>query len=710
MKNMKIRRIPLEIGQAFGGPRAMSARCTIALVAAFGCGAALAQDPEPLQAPEVVVSASSPAAQAAQELKAEQARVPGGVTLVETEELQERNVSNVADMLRYVPGVWSTSASGSDATFISIRGSNLDSADYDGNGVMLLQDGLPVTAADGNNHNRFVDPLTARHVIVARGANALTYGATTLGGAIDFVSRTALDSPAVELMLNAGSFGQAQGRLTGGMVSGSFDGLVTVEARQREGYRDHNEQERESVYANGGWQINESVKTRFYFTYVQNNEELPGTLTRGQWEADPEQASADAVLGNYQWNVETWRFANKTTFEIDADSRISVGLSYETQQLYHPIVQSPFFSLLIDTEQRNLGAAVRYDLRVGDHDLLAGITYGQTEVEGGNYGNNGGYQAGLMALVDNSADSAALYVMDRWHFAPRWTAVYGAQAFSGSREVRNVDPATGVATRNPSGDYDSINPRAGLIYHLTPTADLYANISRLYEAPTTYQIDDEASGSNQVLDAMRGTVLELGTRGTRESGGTLWRWEVSGYYGKLRDEILSIDNPAAPGTGDSLTANVDSTIHAGIEALLGASFPLGGGHRIEPLVSLTLNHFRFDGDPYYGDNKLPAAPDYAVRGEVLYRNANGFFAGPTFDFVGERYADFSNTYKVDSYALLGLRAGVARKQWEVYAELRNLTNENYIARTSVMDIAPANAAILSPGEPLSMYAGMTYRF
>ena len=93
-----------------------------------------------------------------------------------------------------MPGVWAESSSGSDELFFSSRGSNLDATDYDKNGIKLLQDGLPVTTADGNNHNRVVDPLSARYAIVARGANALTYGASTLGGAIDFISPTARNS------------------------------------------------------------------------------------------------------------------------------------------------------------------------------------------------------------------------------------------------------------------------------------------------------------------------------------------------------------------------------------------------------------------------------------------------------------------------------------------------------------------------------------
>src|SRR5690554_1430849 len=59
-------------------------------------------------------------------LEKEQALTPGGVTLVDSAELYERNISSMADMLRYVPGVWASSSAGGDAMFFSSRGSNLD--------------------------------------------------------------------------------------------------------------------------------------------------------------------------------------------------------------------------------------------------------------------------------------------------------------------------------------------------------------------------------------------------------------------------------------------------------------------------------------------------------------------------------------------------------------------------------------------------------
>ena len=321
------------------------------------CAFVQAQSPQPAQLPSVVVTGKQEPDQARKELTAEQAVTPGGVTLVDAEELRQRNVTSLADMLRYVPGLWAAGGSTGDSSFLSSRGSNLDATNYDGNGIKLLQDGLPVTAADGNNHNRDVDPLSARYVIVARGANALTYGASTLGGAIDFITPTARDGAPNELLLNGGSHGQRQGRLTWGTVAGAFDALVTAEGKRSDGYREHQRQERAGLYANAGWQFGDAARTRFYATAIDNDQQLPGALTRDQWRADPGQAEAAAVAGDYQYNVKTWRLANKTTWDIDASSSLTAGLSYEEQQLYHPIVYAPpFFSLLIDTEQRNLGA------------------------------------------------------------------------------------------------------------------------------------------------------------------------------------------------------------------------------------------------------------------------------------------------------------------------------------------------------------------
>ncbi len=660
------------------------------------------------------------------ELLEEQAKIPGATTIIDGDEQYQRSVNNLADTLRYAPSIWAQSASGGDAIFFSSRGSNLDATDYDENGIKLLQDGLPVTAADGNNHNRFIDPLSARYIVVAPGANALTYGASTLGGAINFISPTARDVAPQEVFISAGSNEQANMRATAATVADQFDAMVTVDDKHWGGYRHHSETDRQSVYANAGWQFSDALENRAYFTYLNNDQQLPSALTKAQFEQDPDQAGTPALLANRGKDLETWRIADKTTWRIDDRSSLEFGLSYEEQSLYHPIVEPimvdfdgpgpmqpvEVFSLIVDTDHRESATTLRYNLQLGSHNLLAGIDYGYGDVNGGNYRNYQGKRNGLTETVANNADTVQAYLMDRWALGQkgeeRWTLVYGAQAVSAGRDVETTNAASG-AVRNPNDDYNSINPRAGVIYALTNHSELFTNVSRLYEPPTTFEMEDDVRGNNNTLDAMHGTVVEFGSRGQMPlDAENLWNWEATVYYAQIRDEILSVDDPAAP--GNSLTTNVDKTTHAGIEALLGASFALDNSSSIEPLVSFTYNDFHFDGNKLYGDNELPAAPNFVVRGEIIYRQANGFYVGPTFDIVGERYADFTNSYEVDSYELLGLRAGYDAKKWEVFAELKNLTDEDYVSTLSVLNNANVNSAILYPGAPLSVYAGVRMQF
>ena len=704
----------------------MRSSCLSAAIAAalFLPVCALAQDntetqprPSARTLDTIEVRGNKPAAEA------ERSLTPGAVSIVDTQTFGERTVGNTADALRYVPGVWTESGTGGDAVFISSRGSNLDATDYDSNGVRLFQDGLPVSTADGNNHNRFIDPLSARVITIARGANALTYGASTLGGAIDFVSTTARNDTPSQLWLSGGEFGQGSGRLTLGGVSGDLDGQITLDDKYRDGYREHSRQRRYSAYANGGWQVAPALNLRFFATHIDNKEQLAGALTREQFEDDPRQANPSAITGNFQLNVRTDRLAAKGEWAVDDQSRLEFGVSYEDQNLYHPIVDKVLvdfdgpgpnppvevFSLLKNTDQRTTAGMVRYNRVAGDHDVLAGINLAYTHETGGNFRNDHGQRNGQTGIIDNRSDSAELFLVDRWHFAPDWTLVYGAQGVLTSRDVRTTDLASGTVS-NPKDDYSSFNPRLGVLRALGPNSEAFASISRLYEAPTTFELQDDVRGGDATLDAMHGSVVEVGLRGaTPVSDAPSWHWDASVYYATIRDEILSVDDPAAPGT--SLSANIDRTTHAGIEALVGASFPFAGGsHRIEPLISATWNDFHFDNDTAYGDNQLPAAPDYAIRGEVMYRHQSGFFAGPTFDLIGSRWADFSNTYKIQSYRLLGLRAGITRERWELFGEVHNLLDKDYVATLSVRDQATADAAILQPGAPRSVSVGLRVRF
>jgi iron complex outermembrane receptor protein len=694
MKQSKFVLTPIAIAIAFSGVAMAQSQTTNA-------GTSAQQN----TIPTVLITSSSDADQSKSQVNAERALTPGGVTVIESEDIALRNVTGLSDMLRYAPGVWAANGSNADGTFLSIRGSNLDSTNYDGSGIVMLVDGLPVTAADGNNHNRDVDPLAMQRAIIMRGANALTYGASTLGGAINFITPTARDGASNELSVRGGSHGDLQTRVTVGQVFGKSDALVTVEDKQSDGFRPHSKQDRQSLYGNFGVQLSETVATRFYVTAIKNDQQLPGGLTRDQFNNNPRQAEANAISGDYRLNVNTQRFANRTTIDLGAGRKLVAGLSIEEQDLFHPIFWvnggGANQSFMKDEKTKNQAGHLRYQQKEADHDLVMGLDLGSSKMTGGYYAYTTHANRSKFVTVDNAANNISVFAVDRWSFAPKWKLVYGAQAIHTTRSIKS------------SGfdeTYSSVNPRAGLIHELTPNSELYSNISRAYEAPTLFQPTAYANSgtgasTGRAVKATNGIVYEIGTRGQSTSDGSRLYWDTAFYYAKLNDEILS-----ATVMGETHPFNASKTSHAGIEALVGGSIPMGSGHQIAPLVSATFNRFNFVNDATYGNNQLPAAPIYAIRGELLYKHANGIFAGPTFDMIGSRYADFASTYKVDSYSLWGLRAGYSEKSWEVYGELRNAINKSYVSYTSVSGSYGPSDAVIYPGAPRTLYAGAKFRF
>jgi iron complex outermembrane receptor protein len=659
-----------------------------------------------------------------------QALIPGTVTLVDGNKLQQMPVNNLDDALRYVPGVVAESETGGKESFLSVRGSNLGALGYDNSGIKLFQDGLPVTTADGNNHNRLLDADNVRYLDVANGANALTYGASTLGGAINTVSRTALNSDPGELFIGGGSYGQETGRVSLGGVSGNFDGMLSLERSLWGGYREHGKEAASKVNANLGWQLTDSLDLRFYASHIDSKQQLAGALTRAQVDADPDQANPDALRGDYQKNVRSSRLATRGNWQIDENSYLEFGLSYEKQSLYHPIVapvmvdfdgpgpQPPVevFSLLVDTDQATTSGMTRYHLKQGNHNWLVGMTLSYTTDRGGNYRDKDGYRNGETDQVNTSASDSEFFALDRWQFIPAWTLIYGGQGVLTNRHDQNI---TDVNTptpvpRNRKDRYDAFNPRAGLIHDLIPHNQVYVSISRLYEAPNNFDLDNVRTNGNggagdpqATLAAMHGISYETGLRGQLgEAQGALgkprWHWAISLYHARLKNEILSVEVPGKPGT--FMSGNVDNTIHEGIELQVGASLAVDGGW-LEPLVSGSWNHFAFDDDSTYGNHDLPGAPHYQIHGEVIYRTAKGLFAGPTFQFVGDRFVDFANNYRVGGYGLLGLRAGYHRPGWDVYIGAGNLLDRDYIASASTQANASLADAVLYPGQPRSVYAG-----
>src|SRR5437016_1758520 len=144
-----------------------------------------------------------------------------------------------------------------------------------------------------------MSPLSSQ-AQVFRGADALKYGALTLGGAINLVPLTGYDAAPLQVRLEGGSYGFFRGDMSGGAVEGQFDEFGAIGFRAREGFREHSRENTEILFADLGYKFSDHVENRFYLTLNGTDRNLPGGLTKSGMENAPWQANPLAIPQD--WN------------------------------------------------------------------------------------------------------------------------------------------------------------------------------------------------------------------------------------------------------------------------------------------------------------------------------------------------------------------------------------------------------------------------
>jgi iron complex outermembrane receptor protein len=634
------------------------------------------------------------------------ARTPGGVEVVDVERYLTGRASTLADTFFLSPGVVAQPRFGSDEARLSIRGSGLQRT-FHGRGIRVLQDGVPVNLADGGFDMQVLEPTAAAYINVWRGGNALAYGSSTLGGAIDYISRTGRDAPGGFARLEAGSWDYLRATVAGGIAQENTDAYASFTQQQQDGFRDHARQNNQRLFTNAGMRFSDAIETRFFITAVKTRSELPGNLTEAQLEDDPRQANAGNVALDQARNFELLRVASKTTF-ITGDTAVDVIAAWTYKDLDHPIFQ--VIDQLSNDALAGLTLTNTSDLFDRDHRLRAGLFFNRGRTHAANFANVGGERGALLQRDEQTATNLEAFAESQLALGGGVTGIAG---FTATRNQRDTRRMFGATPPNSTYDrtYEELAPKLGLRWdNAARDVQLFANVSGSYEPPSFSE-----SGTAVIAnDAQTATTFEIGTRGERG----WFRWDLSAYHASVKDELLAVQLPPPAAPGATGTINADRTLHQGIEValeadLLGRSWRENADHRLVLRGAWTYGRFTFDDDATYGDNTLAGLPPHLIRGELLWENAAGWYAGPTFEWVPVRsYIDHRNTTSADPYAFLGFKFGRRQSHglsW--FVEARNLTDEHYAATTSVVEtFNPAAPAQYLPGDGRSLYAGIEYRF
>lgn len=676
------------------------------LISIAGCAGAQSNHLTPLvvEADHHPVSKTVPTAAESRE---ELAKTPGGTEVVEAGRYLRGRASTMADTFALSPGVVAQPRFGSDEARLSIRGSGMQRT-FHGRGIRVLQDGVPLNLADGGFDMQAVDPLAADHINVWRGGNALALGSSTLGGAIDYISATGLTAPGGSLRLEGGSFDYLRARIEAGLSEGKTDAYLSFSGQSQSGFREHAAQDGLRLFSNVGWQISDSAETRLFITVVDSRSELPGSLTKVELEADPSQADGSlfgAAAYDNRRDFELFRIADKTTL-VNGDQTIEFIAAFTYKDLDHPI--TPFVGV-IDQLSKDvlLGVTMTREGRLFDRKnrVRGGVFLTRGTIDAATFKSNYGERCDLTSSADQTATNIEGFVEDQLALGQGFTAVAGA---TGAVNWRENDQLLGSAA-SYDRSYQNISPKIGLRWD-ADNFQVFGNVSGSYEPPSF----SETNGALTPNEAQTANTIELGTRGSHAN----FRWDATVYASAVKDEFLALNDSAGVPLG---TTNADRTSHQGIELfgeadLLGSTLDESPERRLFLRTAWTYGRFKFDDDAAYGDNTIAGLPPHLIRGELIWENKAGYYAGPTVEWVPVKsYVDHANTLSADPYALLGFKLGRRLENglsW--FIEAKNLTDERHAATTGVVANAGADPDHRSrnflPGDGRGVFAGIEWKW
>ncbi|MGH9914388.1 MAG: TonB-dependent receptor domain-containing protein, partial [Pyrinomonadaceae bacterium] len=585
-------------------------------------------------------------------------RVPGSIALIPQKEIEQSRANNLRDVLGLTPGVIAQPRYGTDELQFSIRGSGLRS-NFHERGINIYVNGMPYQDADGFSDYEALELMATQRVEVWKGANALRFGANSMGGAINFITQSGETASPLQINLVGGSYGSFKGQISTGGVRGPFSYYLSASASEFKGYREHSQQGRQRLYGNLNWRLDDKTALHFDLIYANIAEKLPGSLTRQEFFADPRQADANSVRQDMGRFIDFTRAGFQLSRQLDDRQEISVSVYGQYRNLDHPIFE------VFDQDARSFGSEVRYSFngRIGarGNRFVIGFTPQRLLDGERHFENINGGRGERTKLFDAQAVNYGIYFENQLDISPIFTIVAGGRMDWATR--RFDDHFLTDGDQSDRRTYQAFSPKLGFVWRPREDVQLFGNVSRSYEPPLLLELTSFASFDAAgfiPLEAQDTWQYEIGTRGRL---GDRINWEVAAFDLEINNEIINLNVepfPFAPFTIPTFR-NAASTRHRGLEVgtglLLGHDL-LREKDRLTWNTAYTLSQFRFVDDNSFGDNYIPGAPRHLLRSELRYDHPSGLWIAPNIDWSPASYfVNSANTDRNDKYAVLNLKGG-----------------------------------------------------
>jgi iron complex outermembrane receptor protein len=211
--------------------------------------------------------------------------MPVPVSVVNRSSIEQSGKTSLLPVLmQQVPGLFVTSrgVAGYGVSAGSAGGINLRGFGGGSGRVLILIDGHPQYATIyGHPVADAYIASDAERVEVSRGAASMLYGSNAMGGAVNIITRKALDDGnRLNARLMGGSYGTQRYSLTDSYRKGKILGVVSGNYERTDGHRVNSEFESYSGYAKLGYEMTEQWKVTGNVNIAQSDAQNPGEITR----------------------------------------------------------------------------------------------------------------------------------------------------------------------------------------------------------------------------------------------------------------------------------------------------------------------------------------------------------------------------------------------------------------------------------------------
>jgi vitamin B12 transporter len=199
---------------------------------------------------------------------------PASVSVVDSQDIDQKQIERVSDALREVPGL-NVVQTGTPGQLTSVFMRGLPSED-----MQVLLDGIPINqglAGQFDFANLTTDDID--RIEIVRGPQSTIYGPRALAGVVQIFTKRGIGTPGLTLSSEGGTYGTSRETLQSDGKIDNFDYSIAASRLDTDNLRANNEYRNTSGITDIGWSPNEQLRIGGLFTYSESETGNPNTIS-----------------------------------------------------------------------------------------------------------------------------------------------------------------------------------------------------------------------------------------------------------------------------------------------------------------------------------------------------------------------------------------------------------------------------------------------